>query len=142
MAGQLSMNGRDQMLGAFFMPDQISPPDSFWVALCLSIPTPGDTGDDLLEPDDDAYTRVEYPTGADYWQTTNRGGITNTQEVFFPSPTQDWGVILGFALCDDSTGGQTYYVGDLLVPERIIFDPDNTDVAWGVGAGSIVVKQT
>jgi hypothetical protein len=141
MTGALSMYGRDMSLAIFFMPDQVEPPDTLWLALCTGLPTPGDNGNDLIEPDDDAYNRVSYPTGADYWAPTGRGGVANTQEVFFPEPTMDWGLILGWALCSDSAGGQTFYVGDLLVAERIIFDPDNPRV-WGLGAGGLVVRQT
>jgi hypothetical protein len=141
MPGLLSMYGRDAVLGAFFTPELTVPPDTLWIALCTVVPTPGDTGSDLLEPDDEAYSRAAYPTGGDWWAPTGRGGITNTQEVFFPSPAADWGLIEGWALCDDTTGGQTFYVGDFLVPERIIYDADNPR-AWGLGAGGLVVKQT
>lgn len=140
MAG-LSLYGRDQSLAAFFMPDQFDSPEVVYVAICLSVPTVGDTGDDLVEPSDDQYVRQPYPIGGDYWAFTGRGGVSNTAEVSFGVPSEDWGDVVGWALCTDEAGGSTYYVGELNNPLRVVYDPD-MDRAVTVGADALVVKQT
>ncbi len=136
----VSLYGRSQMLAAFFIPDTFNAPDSVWVALTTEIPAPGSTGDDLVEPDDPAYVRAEYGIGSDFWEDTERGGVQNTDGIYFPTITADWGEVLGWALCDAATSGNAYVVGELLTPGRILFDPANDQIPV-LGAGAIVLRQ-
>jgi len=140
MAGA-SMYGREQLLAAFFMPELFDAPTDVFVALCLSIPSSGDTGDDLAEPTDPVYVRQPYPIGSSYWGSTGRAGVTNTEELSFGIPSEDWGVVVGWALCSHETGGKTFYVGELNNPVRVIYDAA-VERPVIVGAEALVVKQT
>jgi hypothetical protein len=139
MAGA-SLFGRDQLLAAFFIPDSFDPP-VLWVALCTSVPAQGAGGSDLIEPEDPAYARGEYGVGSDFWQPTGRGGVTNVSGIYYPQLTEDYGEVLGWALCDDAYGGNAFVVGELATPERIFYDPDIIRVPV-LGAGAIVVRQS
>ena len=98
MAG-LSLYGRDQQLAAFFMPDLFDAPPSVWVALTTTVPTIGDTGDNLHEPADGLYAREEYMLGSGAWAPTGRGGVANSADISFGIPGADWGNVVGWALC-------------------------------------------
>jgi len=134
----LSLYGRGQMLAAYFTPDIFTAPDALFLALSLAVPTPGDTGTDLFEPDDPAYTRVAYGLGSAWWTLTGAGAVVNTQEAPFGVPTADWGTLTGWALCTDVSGGDLVYHGALDTPVQVVAGPDAFVVA---GVGSLVVTQ-
>lgn len=145
-----SIYGREQMLAAFFAPDLFDAPEVVYLALCLVAPTAGDTGDTLSEPDDESqmlddgtlagYARQPIPTGSLYWGFTGSSGVANMGQVDFAPPTQDWGDIVGWALCTDPVGGRTYFIGELASPVRVVVDPD-IPVQVSLGAGGLVVTQ-
>jgi hypothetical protein len=139
--GGVSLYGRSQLLAAFFIPDNFVAPDTIFVALTTDIVAPGSSGTDLVEPEDDAYVRAEYGIGSDFWGDTDRGGVTNTSGIYFPTITADWGEVVGWALCDQQDGGNVYIYGELLSSDRIVLDPDN-DQTVVLGAGALVLRQT
>lgn len=134
----LSLYGRSQMLAAYFTPDVFAAPDVLYLALSTAIPTPGDTGTDLLEPADPVYSRVAYGLGSAWWVLTGGGQVINTQEAPFGVPGADWGTLTGWALCTDIQGGDLVFHGALDTPVQVVAGPDAYVVA---GVGALVVTQ-
>jgi hypothetical protein len=128
-----SIYGKRQMVAAVYTPELFAIPDTMWVALTTSVPSQGATGSDLLEPTDPVYQRVAYGRGQDNWTFTGTGELINDKEIVFPVPDVDWGVISGWALCTESTSGQTINVGALVTPKRVT-GGTNVHVTIGVGA--------
>ena len=114
------------------------------MALTTTVPTIGDTGDNLHEPADGLYAREEYMLGSGAWAPTGRGGVANSADISFGIPGADWGNVVGWALCSGMSGGNTYYVGELVAPMRVLANTSGDpaqDVEVLLGAGSIVVLQ-
>lgn len=92
-------------------------PTSLWVALSLRRVDPSWDGDDLafFEPTDAAYGRLEIvlPTG---FTDVDGGACTNVDDLVWDTPTEDWGQIGFFALCDAETSGHVLFPCDIASP--------------------------
>lgn len=76
----------------------------------------------LTDPDTLAatnYHRVLVPTGLSYWGDAEGGFTTNLTVLDYGTPTADWGNVVGWALCTDSTAGYVYAMGDFSNPQYV-----------------------
>lgn len=101
----------------------VSPlPTQYWVALASDEPDPQGDGDTLvaLEPDPTlGYARQPYGTGTDNW-VVDGVMLTNTNDITFGVPSDDWGPVNHFVLCDDPSSGDLYGWGLLSDPLNIL----------------------
>lgn len=116
MAGSLSLYGRFWLLGLGLTPDATPALTELWVALTRTVPAEGDDGTTISEPDNGSYARVSYPVGSDFWTSSGYGTFLNSQDIPWPDISEDWPVLLGWALCTAPDGGSTLAVGRLTAP--------------------------
>lgn len=105
-----------------------------WVALTLSVPEANAPGGSLVEPAS-GYARVQIPLDAANWGLTGYAEVYNVPEITFPSPTANWGLIQGYALCTAATLGETIAVGSLVNPQRVDFGKPPTIKSGGIVFG-------
>lgn len=136
----LSIWGREQMMKAFFIPEQFTCPSDLYMALTVSAPMAGESGAEIEEPDDAVdYARQPYGLGEAYWTMTGRGTVENVAEMLFgPALTTDWGLIVGWALCTAPTGGDVVLLGEMASPYYVIHGPQSE---LRVGAGMLSLAQ-
>lgn len=111
--GSMSLYGKSGLLDSLLRPDRAPVLGGLWVALTSSVPTAADTGDTLVEPDASSYARGVYGIGDYWWTAISPGVLTNARAVDWPSVTDDWGQVTGWALCTESTSGMTLACGML-----------------------------
>ena len=90
----------------------------------LMTAAPGETGPGT-EVSGGAYARVAVTFGA-----PSGGAISNSGAVNFPTPTGNWGTIVGFGIFDAETSGNMLYYGDI-TPNKTINTGDT--VTFPVG---------
>ena len=135
----LSIYGRQQMMLAFWVPDVFTSPAHLYLALCAVPPFAGDDGSTIVEPGAGiGYARKPYGVGSSWWSSTTDGMVVNAQTVVFGPPTGDWGVLQGWALCTESSGGEIVALGEMSTPYRVIAGPDGSVT---VAAGSLTLVQ-
>jgi hypothetical protein len=120
----ISNFGGNLLLASVFTPDVATPIADLFVALTLDVPHRNITGSDLQEPDSTfGYSRAPYFTGSDYW-ALNQQIIVNSQTIVFEVPTESWGRVLGWALCDDVDSGNVLACGSLSTQSSIAAGSD------------------
>lgn len=85
-------------------------PSAIYVGLFTTMPGEDRTGG--TEVSGGSYTRVQCGPGDSYWTSPVGGsGIyTNTDLIEFPTPTANWGDIVGFGLFSAITSGDLYII--------------------------------
>jgi len=137
MAG-LTLYGRSQALKALLARDLFDSVSGWWIALSLVVPSPGDAGIHLVEPDDPAYARQSYGFDSSYWGESGLGNFGNLQSVTFPPPSTDWGIVNGWAIVDSASGdGHLWIAGEIVSPQRVVSGPDAAVV---VDVGALQVR--
>jgi len=117
--GYISMYGDQLLLASLLTPDSAVSIDSFYVALLTDLPDKNITDSALLsEPSGSGYGRVSYQSGYANW-SSSVGVFYNANDIVFPTPTGDWGRIVGWALCDSAGIGNVIAVG-ALTPESSV----------------------
>lgn len=120
--GAFSDTAARQMLASLFIPDAHSyigySGDGEWlgevyVALTKTPPIPGMAASSLPEPTAASYARAKYRVGSKYWSIINHSAVANKQAVYFTAPLQDWGLVSGWALCTQLSGGDVLAFGSL-----------------------------
>lgn len=115
-------------------------PATTYVALLTTNPT-DDTGTALVEVTGGAYARQSI-TGASGWSTiapvsggsgTTPEKMSNAAVITFPTPTANWGTVVGIALYDAAT------VGNLLYWASITSQVINTGVVASFAIGALSV---
>lgn len=94
----------------------------------------GDTLADLEPPPGTGYARQFYPSGSGFW-TANDSYITNSAEVDFPLPYDDWGRVTHYVLCDAASGGDIYAWGAFTNPQNV-----GSGVAVSIPVGGVVIS--
>lgn len=86
-------------------------PGSLYLALFTAGPNSAGVG---TEVSGGSYARVALTRAGGTFDAPSPVGVTaNTAVISFPTPTVDWGTVVGWALYDASTGGNMIYFGDL-----------------------------
>lgn len=101
MATQISNWLAAQLLNAVLCKKTFTPPDTVYLSLYTSDPTPADTGQEVTGG---GYARQPIP----FALATLENGITtnkNSADIEFPTVTGDWGLVTHVALRTAATGG-------------------------------------
>lgn len=112
-------------------------PSSYYVALALDQPGVDSDGDVLavLEPPTGVgYARQTYGTGSGNW-SINGQYLVNKNDLVFPAPTGDWGLLTYYVLCTASTSGQIYAFGQFDNPYFV-----NSTLGILIPAGGMVLE--
>lgn len=133
MSGTVSMWARDAIVREIFRNESLI--STVWVALTKTVPESNAEGSNLNEPVLMAYSRIEVPLGTANWGLTGYCEVYNLNELIFPTPTSDWGLIQGWALCTAATGGETIAVGSVVNPQRVLFGKAPTVKVGGIVFG-------
>lgn len=112
--------GAETWLPALF--GLIPVPTQYWIALAADEPGDQSDGDSLadLEPDPAAgYARQSYGIGTGNW-AADGAFLSNAVQVDFGVPTDTWGPVSHFVLCDAAVSGDLYGWGELVTPLNIL----------------------
>lgn len=132
MAGFITTDGADYLMSLFAGVEDVI--EQYYIALVTEPVGAAQSGETILEPTAGDYFRVPILTGPENW-TIAYGTATNSVTITLPIPgLEDWTGIVGWAICDEVTGGRVLYAGD----------SDEYDVAVGdqtfLPAGSITLS--
>jgi len=121
MSGQLTLWGAGEFINAVFTKTALIP-NTFYLALIKDIaPTPYVSGAELDEPLGGAYARAAVPNDVATWSNAGALNITALQvTINFIAATADWGTIRYWALCNATSGGSPYFVGQLDSPQTVL----------------------
>lgn len=122
MSGRITIWGAGQMLTMFFS-NVVEHPDNFYLALVRSVPpTQYVSASELDEPPaDSGYSRAVIPNSGYCWHNASQPYVvTNTETVTFTTPTNDWGPLRYWALCNSDVEGYIYIVGELEEPMTVL----------------------
>lgn len=135
MSSTFTMYGRQQMLLAYWSPDAGDVLSSAKVCLCTAVPPANAAVSQLQEPDTaDGYARITVPMDSDNWGETGFAELYNLNSLIFNEVTDDWGLIVGFAIAD-TTSGQCLAVGSLAEPFAAITSMEPTIEPQGIVMG-------
>ena len=97
-------------------------PSNVYLALTTVVPSDTSTGSTITEANYTGYARLQIPASS--LNSASNGQITNSAQLVFPDCTGGSSTIVGFAICDASTGGNVLYWGTVS-PSKLI-DTSNT----------------
>lgn len=126
---------KDKIGTHLFYTSSWTKPSTLWVALYTTIPNLAGVGG--TEVSGGSYARVEYAPGDANWDYLSNY-FTNLQAVTFPSPSANWGTIVGYGILDANTAGNLLFVDNLL-SELIV---NNGDPAPFFGIGRLKIGIT
>lgn len=116
MSSTFTMYGRQQMLLAYWSPNVGSVLANSKFCLCTAVPPANAAVAQLQEPDTaDGYGRITVPMNSSNWGETGFAELYNLNALVFNTVTDDWGLIVGFAIADTGSG-QCLAVGSLAEP--------------------------
>lgn len=132
MAGSFSYQFRSLMLDYAIGQVAWSPPVSFWVALYLTPPGPGDLGTEAVM---DA-GRIVQNNDLTSWSQSVNGVKTSQIALDVPAQSTDLGTIVSIGWRDSQIGGMLCFSCDLATPVPMItgstmhFDPGDFTINW------------
>lgn len=112
----LTTYGRSVLLSSLFRPEAAPSLSTLWLALTMTVPVATDTGTSINEPTASSYARLPYGVGASYWSMPGPGQLINSRNVDWAVPDDDWGQVIGWALCTESMSGMAVGYGPLQRP--------------------------
>lgn len=130
---------RNQIIDWFMRGEAMTPPTSFWVALCSSAPTAASAGTAISGT---GYARVEVPATLTDWCGTQGSGTTsasngtsgitsNNAVVDFGTAGSSWGTVTHWELYDASSGGNRWIFGTIV-------DGSGVPIARSISSGDPV----
>lgn len=108
--------GRGLLLGNTFLGG--TPPTTVWMALTVAVPLDSDDAAQLVEPVNAEYARVSYAVSGGFDQVVP-GVLCNARAVQWATPTTDWGMVRGWAMCEDETAGLVIASGPFKQAKRV-----------------------
>jgi hypothetical protein len=118
--GALTMYGRSVLVNSVFRPEAAPMLSTAWLALTTLTPVSTDSGSSIVEPTASSYERSPYGIGTYFWSLMGPGLLINTRTLDWIRPTDDWGQVIGWALCTESTSGMALAYGRLRRPMTIV----------------------
>lgn len=120
-------------------------PATLYVSLLTTLNNDADSA--KVEVSGGSYARVAVTSSLANWAGTQGAGTTtastgssgttsNNNTITFPTPTANWGTVVGFEIRDAATGGNVCYSGTV-TPNKTI---NNGDPAPYYPAGSLTVQ--
>lgn len=134
----------NKLIDFIFRGQSYTAPSNTYIGLFTA--NPSDTGGGT-EVSGGSYARVEYGSTLLKWAGTQSVGSTttsvgtsgttsNNDPITFPSPTANWGVITGFGMFDQSSGGNLLFHGALSIDKTV----NNGDAAPTFTAASLSIQ--
>ena len=116
---RLSFDFTNKLLDFIFRGQSITFSNSLWIGLFTVAPTSSSSGGTEVSATD--YTRQSIDrtlfdfcgtqgTGTTEISSGTSGTVSNNVEVTWPTPTSDWGTIVGFAIFNQETGTDIPYI--------------------------------
>jgi hypothetical protein len=100
------------ILGHTWSKSELAKPSKVFLALCTTVPTSSSTGSTIVEATASGYERKEVPTASIASPTeAAESSIKTSAELLFKEITGGSSTIIGWALCDASTGGNVVMWG-------------------------------
>lgn len=118
----------NKIVDAVFRGQPLNAPATFYVALYTT--ADNDAGSTRVEVSGGSYARVAITSSLANWAGTQGAGTTvastgttgttsNNNTLTFPTPTANWGTIVGMGLIDAATGGNEWAYGALSTPQTV-----------------------
>ncbi len=125
-----------QIITHIFRTGSFTKPSALYIALVTALGSDSAAG---TEVSGGSYARVQRDPLDANWAAPGAGGATNNiADLVFPTPTADWGTIVGVEIWDGPTGGANrLYHGALTTPRTV----NNGDPAPLFPASSLVVTE-
>jgi hypothetical protein len=125
----------NKLIDFIFRGQTYTAPANTYIGLFSVMPsdiTPG------TEISGDNYSRVEINSNLQNWcgtqspgctvQSTGTGGMTsNNNQLMFPEPLSDWGLVVGFGMFDQPLDGNLLFYGEL-TKTKSVFDGDGAPI--------------
>lgn len=100
------------LLGHAWGKAELTKPSKVYLALCTTVPTSSSTGSTIVEATASGYERKEVPAASISSPTeAGESSIKTSAELLFKEITGGSSTIIGWALCDASTGGNVVMWG-------------------------------
>jgi hypothetical protein len=116
-------------------------PATVYVALFTTIPTDASTGTTPapgVEVTGGSYARQSVTNNATNFPAASAGSKSNGVAITWATPPSgNWGVVVGFAICDAATNGNILYWG-AISPNKTI---NNGDPAPSFGIGALTITE-
>ena len=119
MIGSWSRYLADALLEHLIGNTPFSVPASFYVGLwCNSLDedSDGSTPGEVMAA---SYTRMEVVNEVASFGEILDGEKRNANEILFPVPTEDWGIVTHFAILDADVDGSILFYGELATPKEV-----------------------
>ena len=134
----MSNNYENKVADFLYRGQSYTPPATLWVGFLTAVASDSTAGTEVTGG---SYARVGISAdttnmsgtqgAASTGVSTGTGGtISNNVEIVFPTPSADWGLVVGMAIWDASTGGN---IRDYcaLTSSKSIFSGDDVRIAVG-----------
>lgn len=136
----------NKIIDFMFRGQTFTPPSTLYIGL-LTVNT-DDDGAPLTEVTGGSYARVAVTSSLANWAGTQSAGSTtastgtsgttsNNSSITFPSPTANWGTVVGLFIADAASGGNMLYYGALSSSKTI----NSGDLAPVITAGSLTFQE-
>jgi hypothetical protein len=140
-AASLSNYTQNHLIDWFLRGQSFTPPATVYVGLDTTAGSASACG---TEVSGGSYGRVAVTSSLSNWAGTQGAGTTTTSSgtsgqtsnnaaITFPSPTANWGVVVGFCFFDASSGGNMLLYAPLTVSKTV----NNGDAAPSFAAGAL-----
>ena len=120
---------KNKLIDFIFRGIEYVPSENLYIALCTTVPEPGDSGSQIIEVTGGDYARVEincdttswYSTGGSTTEISNGSdGMTgNAVPIEWNNVTWE-GTVIGMAICDSPIGGNVLFYSPLTVSKTVI----------------------
>lgn len=104
----------------------------------MTILLKADTGTTIPEVSGGSYARVQRDPLDANWDNPTTGDVDNAASIAFPSPTANWGLVVGMFTASAGTVGDVYYWGVLDTTKNV----NNGDAAPTFAAGAFLGSET
>jgi hypothetical protein len=116
-------------------------PATVYIALFTTIPTDASTGTTPspgVEVTGGSYARQSVTNNATNWPAASAGSKSNGTAITWGTPpSANWGVVVGFAICDAATNGNILWWG-AITPNKTV---NNGDPAPSFGVGALTITE-
>jgi hypothetical protein len=103
-----------------------TPPAALYAGLYTTMPSDGEAGTGGVEVSGGSYARVLFSFNA-----PSNGNTSNAAQIDYPTPTADWGDVVGFGVWDAISGGNLLLISTPFATAKTIQVGDPVSFAAG-----------
>lgn len=109
-----------RQMSALLKGTAFTPASTLYVALFTSAPTTAGTGGVEVSLSATGYSRVAVPCNSSNWSGPDAQlSYQNVNDIVFGAPVANWGTITAVGLYTAQTGGELYFVSNLVTPRTV-----------------------